>query len=63
LSKVFSGLVTASPKYVKSSLDFVKLWTHETTRVFHDRLINNQDRSYFIKAISSFFKNLNVEAK
>jgi len=25
----------------------VKLWIHETSRVFHDRLINNEDRLWF----------------
>ncbi len=27
--------------------DVLRLWYHESCRVFHDRLINDQDRSWF----------------
>lgn len=31
---------------------FAKLWMHESCRVFHDRLINNEDKLWFTKLIS-----------
>ena len=36
----------------------LKLWTHECSRVFEDRLVNNEDREWFQKLIS---KTMNAE--
>ena len=36
----------------------LKLWTHECSRVFEDRLVNNEDREWFQKLIS---KTMNTE--
>jgi len=33
----------------------VRLWYHENMRVFHDRLISDQDRTYFKETLASFF--------
>ena len=32
----------------------VKLWMHETCRVFHDRLINSEDTRYFTELVAGF---------
>lgn len=32
-----------------------RLWYHENMRVFHDRLINEQDRQYFTQLLTRFF--------
>ena len=32
----------------------VKLWMHETCRVFHDRLINVEDSRYFTELVAGF---------
>lgn len=32
---------------IDSSEIFTKLWIHECSRVFHDRLINEDDREFF----------------
>jgi dynein heavy chain len=31
---------------------FAKLWIHETCRVFHDRLINTEDKVWFTKMVA-----------
>ena len=36
----------------------LKLWTHECSRVFEDRLVNNEDRQWFQQLIS---KTMNAE--
>ena len=36
----------------------LKLWTHECSRIFEDRLVNNEDREWFQKLIS---KTMNAE--
>ncbi len=40
ISKVFQGISKATNKAFKMDNDFIKLWGHEVSRVFKDRLIN-----------------------
>lgn len=44
---------------------FFRLWCHETSRVYHDRLVCPEDRSYFWKLLQNtcqqFFKNSVLE--
>lgn len=44
---------------------FFRLWYHETLRVYHDRLVSHEDRSYFHKLIQNvcmhFFNNSVLE--
>ena len=47
LSKVFQGVLQGDPKLVDNKESFVKIWAHECLRVFHDRLIDDQDREWF----------------
>lgn len=35
----------------------VKLWIHEACRVFHDRLVNNEDKKWFTELIVDIVKN------
>jgi len=47
LSKVFQGMLIASPRRIATVPQFMRLWVHEARRVFQDRLINEQDRTWF----------------
>jgi len=47
VSKVFQGLLQASPYQMRDKDQIAKLWVHETSRIFRDRLINNEDRRWF----------------
>ena len=46
------------PPHFQTLQGLLKLWTHECSRVFEDRLVNNEDREWFQKLIS---KTMNAE--
>ena len=46
LSKVFGGMCNVYQKSVMEPVHMVRVWIHENKRVFGDRLINNQDRTW-----------------
>jgi dynein heavy chain len=52
ISKVFQGMLMIRPRKCSTSETFVKLWVHETQRIFYDRLINEEDQLWFQKAIT-----------
>nr|XP_033782541.1 dynein heavy chain 1, axonemal isoform X1 [Geotrypetes seraphini]XP_033782544.1 dynein heavy chain 1, axonemal isoform X1 [Geotrypetes seraphini]XP_033782545.1 dynein heavy chain 1, axonemal isoform X1 [Geotrypetes seraphini]XP_033782546.1 dynein heavy chain 1, axonemal isoform X1 [Geotrypetes seraphini]XP_033782547.1 dynein heavy chain 1, axonemal isoform X1 [Geotrypetes seraphini] len=47
LSKVFQGILMAEPSQTKDKLFLLRLWYHESCRVFQDRLVNEEDRTWF----------------
>jgi dynein heavy chain, axonemal len=47
LGKVFQGMLMADSRRIAAPPDFARMWVHETRRVFMDRLINSEDRSWF----------------
>jgi dynein heavy chain len=51
LSKVFQGVLLGDPAFVKDKESFIRIWAHECLRVFHDRLIDDQDRNWFKELI------------
>jgi len=53
LSKVFQGLLLASPRALSSRDQLARLWLHESCRVFHDRLTCDDDRVAFKKMLVS----------
>ncbi len=38
----------AKPEKLESKLEVLRLWFHENCRVFQDRLVNDEDRKWFI---------------
>ena len=56
LSKVFQGTLQGDPNFIKDKESFIRLWTHECMRVFHDRLIDDADRTWFKELISKQVK-------
>ena len=48
LGKVIQGTMRADPKAISNEEGFICLWLHELQRVFKDRLINNEDRDWFL---------------
>ena len=47
LSAFFTGVLQADPGTVRDHSQIFRLFCHEAQRVFHDRLINDEDKKYF----------------
>ncbi|CAK72703.1 unnamed protein product (macronuclear) [Paramecium tetraurelia] len=60
VSKIIQGILQAKPLVYLKCDQIIRLWAHETCRVFMDRLINQQDQDWFkenlVKNIFLFFK-------
>ena len=46
-AKVFQGITRITKDHVKDKDEFIRLWSHECLRVFHDRLTTSEDRDFF----------------
>lgn len=51
VSRVIQGITKAIPHSFSDPNDLIKLWGHECTRVFSDRLINKDDHNIFTEQI------------
>ncbi|CAH1788942.1 unnamed protein product [Owenia fusiformis] len=47
LSKVIQGMLQADVGVIRDNKQMFRLFCHEAQRVFHDRLINHEDKFYF----------------
>lgn len=60
MSRVIQGLLQADKKYVDTRESVLRLWVHETCRVYYDRMINAADKEKFRnlmdQALSSSFE-------
>ncbi len=62
LAKVFQGCLGADVKDLAAPSDIVRLWIHECNRVFSDRFINDDDRTWFNNLIVTQVKeNFDME--
>jgi hypothetical protein len=50
---VFQGVLMAAPDFVTDEVLMVRLFAHETYRVFHDRLVDDTDRSWFTESLKT----------
>ena len=46
ISKIFQGVVSANSKLCVLPVELLRIWIHENTRVFGDRMINDGDRNF-----------------
>ncbi|KAL3909005.1 MAG: hypothetical protein SGPRY_009579 [Prymnesium sp.] len=51
LASVFQGLVATSPITIKTPFDMARLWIHETSRVYGDRMVSESDVERFQEVI------------
>uniref|UniRef100_A0A8C2GSU6 Dynein, axonemal, heavy chain 6 n=1 Tax=Cyprinus carpio TaxID=7962 RepID=A0A8C2GSU6_CYPCA len=64
LSKCVQGMLQCEPTTVRDQTQIFRLFCHECQRVFHDRLINNEDKTYFhtmTSEMASKYFSLNIE--
>ncbi|XP_047430741.1 dynein axonemal heavy chain 6 [Mugil cephalus] len=65
LSKCVQGILQCEPSQVRDKTQIFRLFCHECQRVFHDRLINSQDKSYFntiVCEMAGRYFDINLEA-
>ena len=48
----FLGVLQADPGIIRDSKKIFRLFCHESLRVFHDRLINHEDKNYYYGMLS-----------
>ncbi|XP_077976399.1 dynein beta chain, ciliary-like isoform X2 [Styela clava] len=61
LSNIFQGLLFSSPDCIKSQFDFQRLWLHESSRVYRDKMVEERDSINFDKILGEISKK-NFEA-
>ncbi|VDN97799.1 unnamed protein product [Rodentolepis nana] len=54
LTNVFQGLLFSKNECLKTPIDFIRLWIHETERVYADKLVDSTDQTVFNKLIRDF---------
>ncbi|CBJ31041.1 dynein heavy chain [Ectocarpus siliculosus] len=57
MAKVFQGMLMSSYKSVTTPEMLVRLWCHESKRVFEDRLINAEDHAWFKDLLKGIVTN------
>lgn len=57
LSKVIQGISQVRSNTLNDKEGLVRLWCHESLRVFHDRLINDEDRNWFLDELKKLVSN------
>ncbi|XP_010014835.1 PREDICTED: dynein heavy chain 1, axonemal, partial [Nestor notabilis] len=60
LSKVFQGMLMAEPSTIQDKLQLLKLWYHESCRVFCDRLVSKEDCTWFNNLMKSMMEELDT---
>ena len=57
LAKVIQGVLQADPKQITEPATLTLMWCHEAQRVFGDRLINAEDKGWFLNLLSGLAKS------
>ena len=57
ISKVVQGVAQITPDNCKDKEGIARLWSHEVYRVFYDRLVNDEDRTWFAGMVAEKTKD------
>ena len=52
VTRPWPGMLQADPGVTRDAHNVFRLFVHETQRVFHDRLVNGDDKAYFNQIMS-----------
>ena len=63
IEKVMQGLLLANPSIIITQDDILKLWAHEFTRVFQDKLITDNDIDAFSEKLMLILKSNNEKER
>ncbi|NXM42418.1 DYH1 protein, partial [Gymnorhina tibicen] len=63
LSKVFQGMLMAEACKVENKEHLLRLWYHESCRVFRDRLVSDEDRTWFDDLMTNKMEELGTTFK
>uniref|UniRef100_W5LYK9 Dynein axonemal heavy chain 1 n=1 Tax=Lepisosteus oculatus TaxID=7918 RepID=W5LYK9_LEPOC len=63
LSKVFQGILMAEASSTGEKLLLLRLWYHESCRVFQDRLVSPEDRRWFLSTNNLLFSVTNTSSQ
>ncbi|NXX05401.1 DYH1 protein, partial [Larus smithsonianus] len=58
LSKVFQGMLMAEPSKIEDKVALLRLWYHESCRVFCDRLVSKEDQTWFDNLMKNMMEEL-----
>ncbi|XP_028032579.1 dynein beta chain, ciliary-like isoform X2 [Bombyx mandarina] len=56
LSNIFQGMLFTTGDAIKTQSDLIRLWMHEATRVYSDKMVEEADNEAFQKLISEVIK-------
>ena len=56
ISKIFQGVCMAKTATLNRNDKMMKLWIHEASRVFHDRLVSAEDKRWFTVLVVDLIK-------
>ncbi|XP_013170954.1 PREDICTED: dynein beta chain, ciliary-like [Papilio xuthus] len=56
LSNIFQGILFTTGDVIKQSSEMIRLWMHEATRVYSDKLVDSEDNDTFNKLIAETIK-------
>ena len=57
-SRVIQGLLLSSPEKFDDEGKMIRLWVHESYRVFYDRLVDDSDRQTFFKSLREYVERI-----
>lgn len=52
------GVLMVKPKEGFGRMEMVRLWTHESLRVFGDRLVDDPDREWFLRHLNEMVRTI-----
>ncbi|KAJ3220317.1 hypothetical protein HK099_004389 [Clydaea vesicula] len=58
LSNIFQGILFSNKETIKEPIDLIRLWMHETTRTYGDKMIDQADRTQLQKLQEDFTKKM-----